>query len=140
MPLTLRRFTETVDQGTLGQLTLPNELTLYTIEQGSTGAHPRIPAGLYEMHLGMYWGGDGPGGKADYPAYELAVPGRTLIKIHVANWAHQLLGCIAPGRTLGFMGGKVAVQSSVLALRALMESLHGAKQDYITIVDPHEEA
>jgi hypothetical protein len=25
-------------------------------------------------------------------------------------------------------------------LRALMESLHGAKQDYITIVDPHEEA
>ena len=133
MPLTLRRFTETIGQGTLGQLTLPNDVTLYTMERNATGDHPRIPAGLYEMKLGMYFGGDGPGGKADYPAYELIVPGRTLIKIHAANTAKQLLGCIAPGRSLGFLEGQIAVLSSVLALKTLMESLHGAQQDYITI-------
>ena len=137
MPLMLRRFTETVGQGTLGQVILPNDVTLYTMERNSTGGHARIPAGLYELKLGMYWGGDGPGGKADYPAYELVVPGRSLIKIHVANTAKQLLGCIAPGRAIGFLEGQIAVTSSVLALKTLMESLHGAQQDYITIIDPH---
>jgi len=135
MPVTLQRMIETA-HGTLGQFRLADGATLYTMERMSTGEHPRIPAGLYELKLGMYYAGDGLGGKADYPAYEiLGVPGRTNIKIHVANRAVELLGCVAPGKALGFLQGQLAVLQSLPAFRKFMDSLAGATQDYITITD-----
>jgi hypothetical protein len=40
------------------------------------------------------------------------VPGRAQIKIHIANKASQLKGCIAPGKALGAELGTWAVQRS----------------------------
>lgn len=135
MPVTLRRYIET-SQGTLGQFMLNDSSTLYTMERQSTGDHPRIPQGFYELRLGMYYAGDGIGGKADYPAYEIIVPGRTEIKIHIANRAKELLGCVAPGKAIGFLEGQLAVLQSLLAFKKFMDSMHGVKQDYLTVHDP----
>jgi len=127
MPLTLRRVIET-SQGTLGQFTFEDRSTLFTMERQSVGEHPRIPAGLWEMKLDTYH-------KGGYPAYQIIVPGRDRILIHAANLASELLGCIAPGKALGFLTGQLAVLQSQLALRMLMEKLNGATSDYLTIHD-----
>lgn len=136
MPVTLRRVLETT-QGTIGQFTLNDQSTLYTMERQSTGPHPRIAQGIYELRLGMYYAGDGPGGKADYQTYEIIVPGRDDIKVHVANRAQELLGCVAPGKALGFLAGELAVMQSKLAFMRFMESMQNVTSDYITVHDPH---
>lgn len=129
MPLTLRRMVET-PHGTLGQFSLEDGTTLFSMERRSTGEHPRIPAGIHEIHLDVYH-------KGGYPAYEITVPGRSRILIHAANRARELEGCIAPGRTLGFLADELAVLGSREALKVLMASLHDTN-DYITITDPKE--
>lgn len=48
--------------------------------------------------------------------------GRSLVLIHVANWAHELLGCIAPGRGRGFLEGEYAVTDSAHALVDLVRT------------------
>src|SRR5882672_12148371 len=128
MPVTLQRIIET-SQGTLGQFSLTDNSTLYTMERMSTGEHPRIPAGLYEMRLDTYH-------KGGYPAYEVIVPGRSEIKIHAANLASELLGCIAPGKSLGYYLSQLAVLQSKPALATFMACLQGAQQDYLTVLDP----
>src|SRR6266550_3702803 len=128
MPVTLQRIIETT-QGTLGQFTLPDDTTLYTMERMSTGAHPRIAAGLYEMRLDTYH-------KGGYSAYQIIVPGRDRILIHAANLASELEGCIAPGKQLGYYLSQLAVLQSKAALATFMASLHGAQQDYLTVLDP----
>ena len=128
MPVTLQRIIET-NQGTLGQFSLNDNSTLYSMERMSTGEHPRIPAGFYEMRLDTYH-------KGGYPAYLLVVPGRDRILIHAANLAEELLGCIAPGKQLGYYMGKLAVLASRMALTKLMETMGNVAQDYITILDP----
>ena len=53
--------------------------------------HSCIPEGHYVMKLGWY-------NKGGYAAYELLdVPGRTLIKIHIANKASEVDGCVGLG-------------------------------------------
>lgn len=133
MTITLKRMVET-PHGTFGLLTYPGVTPWYTVERMSTGEHPRIPAGTYEMKLGMYYGGDGIGGKVDYPAYEIIVPGRKNIKIHVANLASELLGCIAPGLSLGFLHDQLAVLSSHKAFDAFMFAMHRVPSDYIVVL------
>lgn len=128
MPVALRRYIETL-HGTLGQFVFPDDSTLFSMERMSTGEHPRIPAGLYELKLDYYHHGD-------YPAYEIIVPNRSRILIHAANKASELLGCIAPGLALGFIAGELAVLQSKLALSRFMKALKGAEQDYLTIQDP----
>jgi len=129
MPLVLQRMLETT-QGTIGQFTLADDTTLFSMERTSTGEHPRIPAGLYEVTLDTYHTGG-------YPAYLVHVPGRDRILIHAANLMDELLGCIAPGKALGFYTGKLAVLQSKAALAVLMASLEGAQQDYLTVRDPN---
>lgn len=128
MPVTLRRYIETT-QGTLGQFTLSGGETFYTIERMSTGEHPRIPAGMYEMRLDYYH-------KGDYPAYLILVPGRQRILIHAANRAVELLGCIAPGQTIGFLGDQLAVLQSRAALAQFMVAMKNVPADYITVLNP----
>lgn len=128
MPVTLQRIIET-PHGTLGQFTLEDSTTLYTMERQSTGPHPRIPAGLYEMRLDTYH-------KGGYPAYLIVVPGRDRILVHAANLASELLGCIAPGKSLGYYLSQLAVLQSRGALATFMASLHEAQQDYLTVLDP----
>src|SRR6266850_8294464 len=116
MPVTLQRIIET-SQGTLGQFTLEDNSTLYTMERMSTGEHPRIPAGLYEMKLDTYH-------KGGYPAYQIIVPGRDRILVHAANLASELLGCIAPGKQLGYFQNHLAVLNSRLALNEFMLAMN----------------
>ena len=98
--------------------------------------HPCIPKGRYPLKLGMYYGGDGPGGKTDYPSYEvMSVPGRTLIKIHAANKASELLGCIAPGLSMDIFGGEIGVTSSRKALEEFMAALNGAMDAELIITE-----
>lgn len=84
---------------TLGWLGLDNRGVCATIERSKTDpSHPCIPCGRYRMRRTMFYGGDGVGGKRDYVTYEITgVPGRSQIKVHVANAASELLGCVAPG-------------------------------------------
>lgn len=128
MPVTLQRIIET-SHGTLGQFTLADGSLLYSMERQSTGDHPRIPAGFYEMRLDTYH-------KGGYPAYLLVVPGRDRILIHAANLMTELLGCIAPGKQLGYYLNQLAVLQSTRALTKFMEVMGGVAQDYMTIRDP----
>lgn len=83
-----------------------------------------------------------PGGKAKYKAepwespkfgkcFRLVdVPGRTDILIHPANWARQLLGCLAPGRAIGDVHGfyhdEKVHEKGVMSSR---DALWGLEQD-----------
>ena len=125
------RFGSIPTMGTFGMLeVLDNGELLYVcraVEREDQNNRPNvscIPEGIYTMKLGMYYGGDGVGGRRDYPAYVVQdVPGRSLIKIHVANTAKQLKGCIAPGLDFGTLGGEWAVKSSRDAFESIMETL-----------------
>lgn len=46
--------------------------------------------------------------------------GRSLVLIHAANWAHELMGCIAPGARRQYMDGELGVADSRQSLRALI--------------------
>lgn len=52
----------------------------------------------------------------------LNVPGFDGIRIHTANWASEILGCIAPGTT----PEKNAVMGSTLAYKALLREIEQA--------------
>ena len=54
-----------------------------------------------------------------------AVPGRTSIQIHPANWAKQLLGCIALGRAVGLVEGVEGIMGSRDAVQGLVDDLEG---------------
>ncbi len=45
--------------------------------------------------------------------------GRSLVLIHAANWAHELLGCIAPGTGRSMIGEEYGVTGSQAAMNAL---------------------
>lgn len=45
--------------------------------------------------------------------------GRSLVLIHAANWAHELLGCIAPGKTRFLENGEWMVKYSRDAMNEL---------------------
>lgn len=56
--------------------------------------------------------------------YELEnVPGRTGVCIHIGNTILDILGCIAVGKSVGRIGGRPAVLSSVAALNELLSIL-----------------
>jgi len=85
-----------------------------------------IPTGTYMIKHGMYNAGG-------YPAYELVgVEGRTQIKIHAANKASQLQGCIALGQEIAVMDGEVAVTSSRYSLDLFMEYMD--KRDGVLLI------
>lgn len=113
--------------GTFGKMWVEEKTPeVVTVEQLKDGEHPRVPAGVYPLTLGMYYGGDGVGGAhKDYPAYIITVPARKDVKIHRANLARQLLGCIAPGQEFGTFNGVRGVQHSEAALAIFMEAMGG---------------
>ena len=62
--------------------------------------------------------------ESDVPAQRLGVA-RTLVLIHVANWAAELRGCIAPGKRRAKVDGVWMVQSSGDAINELRNVLNG---------------
>lgn len=112
--LTLERH-ETGPQGTFGRLAIPGRV-LYTLEREWLDNKPNVscvPAGTYRCVYSYS------------PRFGLRlylldqVPGRSGIRIHPANLARQLNGCIALGERLGHMDRVKAVLLSVPAVRSL---------------------
>ena len=91
--------------GTFGRLMLPgfNCLTVERPWRLNERNVSCIPIGSYEIKLGVFHRGTADPGD-DYPAYEiLDVPGRSLVKIHIANVMYDVKGCVGVGRELGWM-------------------------------------
>jgi hypothetical protein len=116
MELRLKRFGWTWE-ATFGVLTAPGGLEMFTIERAWRDNEARIsciPTGVYTLvrhESEKYpdaWAlvGDTV---SHYPE-----PGkmRSAILIHPANHASELAGCIAPGRTIAWIGGQIGVASS----------------------------
>lgn len=93
--------------GTFGELSdaLGDLQHIYTIERPPTGAHPCIPAGVYDIEQyqspkhGDIW-------------QVMNVPNRSNIEIHPANTMDDLLGCIGVGDSLGKVNDLPAVLNS----------------------------
>ena len=104
--------------GTFGTLQLGGR-QWFTVERPWAQNKPRescIPAGWYPLRLGTFHTGG-------YPAYELSdVPGRSQVKIHKANLASEVEGCIALGKSLGVVKGEWAVLQSADAFDEWMQA------------------
>ncbi len=129
--------------GTFGKLILPSGRELFTVEPPWVGNKPSvscIPDGVYTLRkrksgiVSRTTGGEFTEG------WEVtAVPGRTYIMIHPANWPHDLEGCIGPGINYGLMADsmgthRIAVTSSLAAFRILMAELEGEETHELHIL------
>ena len=132
--------------GTFGILTweeddpsgLPKEIyQCFTVElpwKGNTTYVSCIPAGHYEFKPCRYNSGD-------YDAYEVYnVPGRTYIKMHIANSIDDILGCIGVGMELGCVKGKWAVISSTYTFNRIMGLMRGREASLYITWTHHPEA
>lgn len=82
-----------------------------------------IPAGTYPLVLGEFRRNTADPSD-DYPCFEIHdVPGRNLIKIHVANRPDQVQGCIAIGLGFGVSNGVWSVIHSRAAHQQFMEAM-----------------
>src|SRR5688572_31361757 len=71
--VTLERFAYT-PMGTFGLLSVDGGVPFRTVERPwarNMDGISCIPCGAYSLKLGMFYSGDGVGGKKDYPAYEI---------------------------------------------------------------------
>jgi hypothetical protein len=111
---------EAGDSGTFGTLLTDHGYQCKTLELPSRNnevGKSCIPAGTYTVTWRT-----SPHHGACYHVED--VPGRTAILIHAANFPHELLGCIAPGKSYWMTNGKKAgVQSSRNALDGLEQDL-----------------
>ena len=124
----VERFAYT-PMGTFGRMKY-KDLTCYTVEkpwQNNAAYTSCIPVGIYKLKLGRYHRGK-------YDCYELCnVPNRTLIKIHVANTANDLMGCIALGNRLGTVDNWWAVLNSTETHAKFMAEMGRQPEAYIGI-------
>lgn len=117
---------------------LPNgQHGLYTIERpwlNNKQDVSCIPAGRYKAERDMYYGGDGPGGKRDYECFEIRnVPGRAEIKIHIANYVKDIIGCIGVGMARD--KDHPAIWSSTQGYNLFMQHLADADEFTLIIAD-----
>jgi hypothetical protein len=107
--------------GTFGTIVL-NGTTLFTVElpwKDNANNISCIPEGTYTCR----WTKSPRLKKFTYEV--TGVPKRAGIRIHGANYSHQVLGCIAPGMTTGVVKGQRGVFSSQQAIRKFNEALNG---------------
>lgn len=101
----------------------------YQLVRHNSEAHPNTFA-LVNPDLWVYhWDNQ-------VPAHQLGVA-RTLVLIHVANWASELRGCIAPGlgRSIDPEGRRM-VTSSGAAMRKIQKLLPFAESHTLEIIEP----
>jgi hypothetical protein len=123
--ITLQRGVSTA-QGTFGRL-----LGFYTLElpwKDNQQGISCIPAGLYECRYTL-----SPRMKK-YTFEVLQVRGRSGIRIHAANLASQLRGCIALGEKLGRINGVNSILLSAPAIRKF-DTLMAGKPFTLEILD-----
>lgn len=113
-----------IPMGTFGVLSVDN-LVLFTVElpwKDNASNVSCIPTGKYRCSWTK-------SPRLKKFTYEItSVPKRAGIRIHSANFASQVLGCIALGEKNGVMDGKRGVFSSVSAVRRFEKLLD--KQDF----------
>lgn len=109
--LILQRWSNHPEHGTLGELYFEGEKLAETIEKPWRNNQPFIscvPCGTYELI--PFWRSNGDDVYALFnPELNVYVDmddrpsdhGRYGILIHIANWASEVVGCIAPGLELG---------------------------------------
>lgn len=134
-PLVLSRFAYS-PYGTFGKLPLTPNLYLFTVERPWLRNERNvscIPIGTYDIILGMFYRNTADTSD-DYPVYEvLGVPGRSLVKIHIANTPSDVKGCIGLGTTLGFIKSQWAVAHSRTALKDFMTHMEGVEKTQLVI-------
>lgn len=114
-PIIVLQRTKTDGDSTLGTLEIGGPVFKHYATIEST--RHLFPAGIYQLRYEY-------SPKFKRELWELkGIPGRAEIKIHNANTADQLLGCIAPGMRHGVLNGKPAVLSSRLALSSIVDAL-----------------
>lgn len=120
------------DWGVYGKLTL-GDFECYTVERPRLDNAPSvscIPIGEYGVARGYYNAG----------AYDcvdiLDVPGRSLIKIHVANVPSELAGCVALGSKPGWYKGQWAMLNSGTAFAEFMREFDKVGPNKIIITGP----
>ena len=118
MTVVLERFAYT-PMGTFGRLSV-GSFSCFTVERPWEYNEPFescIPEGEYVMKRSQYHRGG-------YATYEVVdVPGRSLIKVHIANTMLDVLGCIGVGRALGFVNDLWAIKKSKLTFERFMEAM-----------------
>lgn len=132
--------------GTFGTLTLEEDdpsgrpkviYTCFTVElpwEGNTPYKSCIPAGHYTL-LPCYYN------RGEYDAYEVYdVPGRTYIKMHIANCIADILGCIGVGEDLGFIKKQWAVTNSAATFYRIMGLMRGRHASLYITWTHHPEA
>ena len=141
MEVILQRFKEDKNQST-GTLTVLDRngwpvFTCPCIERGNKSNQryiSAVPPGKYRMVLEY-------SRKFKRKLWELKeVPGRSEIKIHVANFWYELNGCIAPGSYLTKLNGDVYedLGASRRALNDFHRVLGTLEETTITILPPGE--
>lgn len=128
-------------QGTFGKLVLPNGRELFTCEKPWVNNKPLmscIPEGTYILRKRR----SGVVERSSKGKYKIGwevtnVPGRTYIMFHIANWPHELLGCISVGLTYGTVIDKLGVGHSADAFDEFMGALEG--EDSHTLIIDHFE-
>lgn len=119
MKMVVERKWET-PESICGELFVDGLRECYTLERPREGDHPCIPAGTYNILLTL-------SPHMHYITPELLdVPGRSAIRIHIANKASELLGCTAVGLThsLNWVGeSKNAFESLMTLLRTTLDPL-----------------
>jgi hypothetical protein len=114
-----------IPMGTFGVLSV-NNLILFTVElpwKDNQNNQSCVPKGKYRCS----WTRSPRLKKYTYEV--MGVPKRAGIRIHSANFASQVLGCISLGEKIGIMDGKRGVFSSVSAVRRFEKLLD--KQEFI---------
>ena len=123
-----------VGDSCLGRWVSPESTVLHSLENFKL----RFPPGLYLCQRGTYYGGDGIGGRADYPTFEIPVRARAHIKVHAANFPWELQGCVALGLRTGYKQGHGAVWDSMKAHHRYMREARGFVRHWLYVTEPHE--
>jgi len=110
-----------------GELSVDGQFECFTLERPREGDHPCIPAGTYSVILTL-------SPHLHYRTPEvLDVPGRTGIRIHIANRASELEGCTAVGETHlpNVVGNSRSAFASLMTLLSMATS-----RITVTYLDP----
>lgn len=130
MKLRLVRVTE-YDGATLGVLMIDGKPRWKTLELPWLNNQDNIscvPPGVYECE------------KYASPKHKMTVlqlknvPDRDHAQIHIANYARELLGCIAVGLTWGTEYGEPVVYQSIKAFTQLMDAVRNTQDIKLKIV------
>lgn len=130
--VTITRF-ETSPEGTFSRVVTDNGFQCYGLEKPWRGNEQEvscIPSGTYECSVG-----ESPKFGKVYGVK--AVPNRTDILIHAANWERQLLGCIALGRAEGVVLGIRGIMGSKDAVAGFMADMENEPFMLTIAWEPH---